>query len=95
MPLATFLLSMAASLVGRVLTALGMSVVTITGFDLVIGELKSSLTSSASSLPADALNLFLLAGGGSGVGIIFGAINVRVALWMIQRASKIVGTPGS
>lgn len=95
MPLATFLLSMAASLVGRVLTALGMSVVTITGFDLVIGELKSALTNSASSLPGDALNLFLLAGGGSGVGIIFGAINIRVTLWMIQKASKIVGTPGS
>jgi hypothetical protein len=95
MPLATFLLSMVSGLVARVLVALGMSVVTVSGLDLALGSIKASLQQAANSLPADVLSLFLISGGGSAVGIVLGAINVRITLWMVQRATSIVGRPAS
>lgn len=95
MPLATFLLSLVGPLLGRILAALGMSVVTIVGLDITIGQLKTMLVSAAGGMASEVLQLFLMAGGGSAVGIILGAINVRVTLWMIQRAVSIVGTPSS
>lgn len=93
MPLAVFLLSLVGPLLGRILAALGMSVVTIVGLDITIGQLKTMLVSAAGGMAAEVFQLFLMAGGGSAVGIILGAINVRVTLWMIQRAVSIVGTP--
>lgn len=91
MPLVPFLLGMVGSLVGRVLLALGFSVVTITGFDIAIGQLRNVLTNSANSLPGDVFNLFLMAGGGAAMNMIFGAISFRVTLWSIAKATRVLG----
>jgi hypothetical protein len=37
------------------------------------------------------LNVFLLAGGGVGLGIIFGAMTTKLILWKIQQGTKILG----
>ncbi|MFT4299086.1 MAG: DUF2523 domain-containing protein [Aeromicrobium sp.] len=91
MPLVAWLLGMVSSLVGRVLLALGMSVVTIVGFEAAIGTLKNAVSGGANALPVDVLNLFLLAGGGAAINIIFGAISFRVTLWVIQKSTKVLG----
>ena len=89
--LASFLLGIVASLVGRVLVALGFSVVTIVGFDAAIGKVKDLVYNSTYALPADAMQLFFLAGGGVALNIIFGAITFRLSLWSITKSVQLVG----
>lgn len=95
MKLGTWLLAMMQPLIGRILAALGFSVVTITGFELVIDHLKNMVRDGINTLPADMLNLFLYAGGGQGLGMILGAITTKLLLWQVQRATQILGrNPG-
>ncbi|CAB5680849.1 DUF2523 domain-containing protein [Comamonas aquatica] len=95
MKLGTWLLSMMQPLIGRILAALGFSVVTITGFELVIDTVKNMVRDGINTLPADMLNLFLYAGGGQGLGMILGAITTKLLLWQVQRATQILGrNPG-
>lgn len=95
MTLATWFLALAQPLLGRILLSLGFSVVTITGFNISVQALKSQFISSANAMGADILNLFLIAGGGTAAGIVFGAITVRVTLWQISKSTRILGVnPG-
>ena len=95
MKLGTWLLAMMQPLIGRILAALGFSVVTITGFELVIDTVKNMVRDGINTLPADMLNLFLYAGGGQGLGMILGAITTKLLLWQVQRATQILGrNPG-
>ncbi len=95
MNLATFLMAICQPLIGRILVSLGFSVVTITGFNLVIDQLKDAVVSSTNALPAVALNLFLISGGGVAMGIVFGAITTRLLLWQITKSTRILGiNPG-
>nr|WP_315465910.1 DUF2523 domain-containing protein [uncultured Rhodoferax sp.] len=91
MKLGTWLLSLMSPALGRILTALGFSVVSITGMDAIFSQLKSQLVSGLYSLPADVLNVFLLVGGGQALGIIVGAGVTRLALWKISSATRILG----
>lgn len=95
MKLGTWLFALLQPALGRILTALGMSVVTITGMDAMLTQFRTSLTSGFAGLNSDILNIFLLAGGGQACGIIVGAITTRVILWQVQNAVKILGVnPG-
>jgi hypothetical protein len=95
MNLATFLMAICQPLIGRILVSLGFSVVTITGFNLVVDQLKDAVVDGVNTLPADVLNLFLLSGGGIGLGLIFGAITTRLMLWQISKSTRILGVnPG-
>lgn len=95
MKIGTWLLSLVSPFLARVLTALGFSIVTIVGMEAVIDQVKSLVTGGVNSLPSDALNIFLLAGGGKALGMILGAIATKVMLWQIQSATKILGVnPG-
>lgn len=95
MNLATFLMALCQPLVGRVLVSLGFSVVTITGFDLVIGQIKAAIVASTNAMPAVTLNLFLIGGGGVAMGIVFGAITTRLLLWQISKSTRLLGiNPG-
>lgn len=95
MPLLAFLLSAVGPLIGRALLALGFSVVTITGMNIMVDQLKAQLQAAGASMSVDVMNLFQLAGGNTAVAIIMGAINARVAMWMIAKATRILGTPQS
>lgn len=92
MPLFAALITWVGPIVARVLLALGFSVVTITGMDIAIGQLRATLQSSAGALGADALQLFLIGGGGVAIGLILGAINTRIALWMATKATRIIAS---
>lgn len=91
MKIGTWLLALVQPMLARILAALGFSVVSIVGFDAAVDGLRNQLISSVNSLPADVLGVFLLAGGGYGLGMILGAVALRVALWQIQNATKILG----
>lgn len=91
MNIAVFLAAMVRPLVAKVLLALGFQVVTITGMVAAMDTLKSMFLSNVASVPAAALQLALLGGAGEGIGIIFGAIATRLALWQIQNGTKLLG----
>lgn len=91
MPIGAWLLGMVTPLVGRVLFALGFQVVTITGMSVAIGAVKSLVLQYVGGMPADMLQLALLAGLGEALGMVFGAITFRLALWQIQSATKVLG----
>lgn len=95
MKLGTWLLSLVQPMLGRILTALGFSVVTITGMEAILSQIRTELVSGLGGMSADMFNLFLLAGGGQALGIITGVLTTKLLLWQIQSATKILGTnPG-
>lgn len=91
MKIGTWLLSLLQPAIGRIFTALGFSVVTITGFEMAVSTLKDQLIGSVNQLPAELLQVALLGGIGEGLGMITAAIAVRVLLWQIQNATRILG----
>lgn len=91
MKLAVWLLALVEPLIAKILMSLGLSLVSIVGMDVVIGQLKDMVKSKVNALPADLLNVFLYAGGGVALGIIFGAIATKLLLWQISNATKIIG----
>ena len=95
MKIGTWLLALVQPFIARILTALGFSLVTIVGMEVVIDQLKQAVISGVSSMPADAMNIFLLAGGGKALGMILGAIATKLVLWQIQSATRLLGVnPG-
>lgn len=91
MKIGTWLLAMVEPLLGRILTSLGFSVVSIVGFDAAVDTLKARLVASVNAMPLEALQVFLLAGGGTALSIITGAVATRMLLWQITSATKILG----
>lgn len=89
--LAVWLASMVPSLVAKVLAALGMGVLTITGFTIAWNTVKAMIIFHFAGMPAAILGLSSLAGVGEALGIIFGAITARVAYTALISSSKIVG----
>ena len=82
------------SIVARVLLSLGFAVVGFTGMDFAITELKLRVVSSSSSLPADVYGLFLLAGGGYCLNMLFAAISFRLAYWTATKSTRLLGIKG-
>lgn len=91
MKLGTWLLSLLQPAIGRILAALGFSVVSIVGMDQIFQQLKTQLVQGMGGIPADMLNVFLLAGGGQCLGIVVGACATRLMLWQVHNATRILG----
>lgn len=91
MKLGLWLLALAEPLMAKILLSLGFSVVSIVGMEAIINQLKGALVTSFSAIPADMLSVFQLAGGGTALGIIFGALTTKLMLWSIQSATRILG----
>jgi hypothetical protein len=78
------LLSVAESMVRRVLMALGLGVVSYAGINTAISWLKSNFVNTAMSLPPLVVQVMSLLGVGSMVSMIFSAMLVRMALLGMQ-----------
>lgn len=90
MKFGTFLLALIEPMLGKILVALGFSIVSIVGVDVALSSVKQLIIGNISSLGAIidfALYLWI----GKGIGIIFGACATKLALWNIQNATKILG----
>lgn len=74
-----FLTAILMSFAGRVFTALGVSFVSYKGLDALQSKFLQWVGNSLNSVPADALNLFYLAGGGIFLNWLFGAYAFVVA----------------
>lgn len=94
MPIAVWLATLLPSLVGRVLAALGLGVVTMSGFMVAWNTLKGLILANFEGGASAAMQLAGLAGVGEGLGIILGAITAKVAYIAVQSAAKIAGVGG-
>lgn len=74
------LINIAGSLVGRVLIALGMSVVTFTGLSTTLDWVKGQAVAALTGLPAEMLGLVGLLGVGEFISIIASALAARLLL---------------
>lgn len=75
-------LTLAGTLVGRVLLALGLSFVTYAGFDLAINALLIQIKSNMSSLPVDILNFMGYMWVDKAIGMMFSAYAAALVLKM-------------
>ena len=91
MPFAAFLLAMVQPLIARIFVALGLSVVSFVGMDLVMDQVISTAQNAWGGLPAGILQLAGLAGVGQALSIIFGAIMTRVLIWNLSKTTRILG----
>lgn len=91
MKIGTWIFSLVQPLLGKILLSLGFSVISIVGMQAIFAQLKQMLTAGFYGVSPDMLNLFLLAGGGEGLGIIVGAMATKLMLWQAQNAVKILG----
>lgn len=74
------LINLVGTLVGRVLVALGISVVTYTGIKASLDYLQSQAVGSFSSLPSGAMEIISLMRVGQCISIVTSAIAVRLML---------------
>lgn len=88
MTLAQFLASAIGPLVLRALAAAGIGVLSVAGVQEVIGVMIDHAQNAWSTIPAGALALIGLTGAPTALGMVFGAINARAALWVITSASR-------
>lgn len=91
MKIGTWILSLMQPALAKILLSLGFSVVSITGMDALLGELKQTAVDNISSMPADWLDFALYLWIGKGIGIIFAACTTKLLLWTIQNGTKILG----
>ena len=87
MPL--FILALVTPVVMRVLTALGIGLLTYGAFNLIITNFTDAVVANIGTVPADALAYLTLGGFIDGIGILLGAVAVRVALIAIPRFGRL------
>lgn len=78
------LLQIVGSLVGRVLVALGLSVMTYTGMSVTLTWLKSQAVTAALGLPADVIGMLSVMKVGTSISIIFSAMLARLVVTGLQ-----------
>lgn len=88
MSLFSFLAAAVGPLAVRVLTALGVSVITFTGVTAAVEGLVSAVQSGWGGMPAAMAGLVGVSGAPEALGLVLGAVNARVALWVAASASK-------
>ena len=93
MKFGTWLVGMVQPLLAKILVSLGFSVVTLTGVSVAVDGLKQAIVNNVQAMPTAMLQLFLLAGGGTAIGIIFGAFTFAVTMHTLRSATKILSKP--
>jgi uncharacterized membrane protein YccF (DUF307 family) len=83
--------SLAAPITARVLAALGMSVITLGGASLVVGQVRDLIVTHLAGGVLDALMLAGLAGAWDALGMVFGAVTFTVTMFGLTKAVRIVG----
>ncbi|MBX9935725.1 MAG: DUF2523 domain-containing protein [Burkholderiaceae bacterium] len=86
--LAAFLMSMIGPLAIRVLTMVGISILTFTGVTESLDFLIQGVKTNYAGLPSDLLGLAGLAGVPQAIGLILGAMSARVAVWTAASATR-------
>lgn len=78
-PLGGLLLSIAGSLAGRVLLAIGIGFVTFKGFDISIGWLLTNIKSNFAGMPAEVVSFLGYLWVDKAIGMVFAAFTVSMS----------------
>lgn len=87
---ATLLVSLVGPIVTRVLVALGIGFLTVTGIDLALNQVIQWLTASVGGLAADIANVLALGGVGDGIAYVLGGLSARVSFYLLTSTTKMV-----
>lgn len=90
MNLGAFLISLCGPLVVRGIIALGFTAVTFTGVTITANALISTAQSSWSGISVTVLQLASLSGVPEFLGLVFGALVARLAMWASVGAARYV-----
>ncbi len=86
-----FLAALAPYLINHVVKylvmAFGVSIVTYVGFDMMMGSLKEKFISQMGAVPAGAIQIFYIAGGGVVLNIMFGMLAFVVTFKTLSKLS--------
>ena len=82
------LLTLVSSLVGRVLLALGLGLVTFTALDPLLEQFRTRYFDQLSGLPSDIIGFVGLLKIGDAVQILFAALATKLAMTAVQGAVK-------
>lgn len=82
------LLGLAAPLASRIFVALGLSIVTYTGLNLILAGIVSYLEGALTGLPVKTLQIASLFGFPEAVGIILAAITTKLAMSQLTQWVK-------
>jgi len=94
--IAVFVMSLIGPLVGYVIKALGIGLVTYVGLDLVFDQVESYIFSQYSGLPVAAVQILNLLGVHSGIKIILSTLSACVAYKaLINSTGMVWKKPGS
>lgn len=85
MPLLPWLLSIAGSIAGRVLLALGIGIVSYAGLSTFVSSVNNQIQANYNSLPSTTLQLANLGGLGDFLSIVTAAFVTRVSLTVLKR----------
>lgn len=89
MSFASLMVSLAAPVVKRALTAIGIGVVSYAAIQSVFSAAQAALLSSYGQISADIVGPLNMAGFGQAVGIVLGAMSARVSLQVVKRLGMI------
>lgn len=90
MPLAAWLFALIPGIIARILVSLGITIVTMVGIDTAIDALLLQFETSLNGLPADVLALLALSGIKQGLGIVVGAMLMKLSIWTFYSGSKML-----
>lgn len=88
--LAAWLIAMVAPLVIRGLIALSFTALTFTGVQVATDALVRTAVSNWGAMPAAVLQLCTMCGIPQVLGMIFGAMTARVAMWVAMSTTRYV-----
>lgn len=80
------------TVIGKLLLALGVSVVSYKGADMLQQRFADLMRNHLTQLPPEALQLFYLAGGGVALNWIFGATAFALSLAAVSKVSSVFKT---
>ncbi len=84
-----YLASVSVPIAKRVLSGLGVGVVTYIGLDAVLLQVKDMVIQNWGVMPSGVLTLMTLSGVTQGVGIILGAISARFTMLQLSALGRV------
>ncbi len=85
MPIAAWLMSIASPIAVRVLTQLGIGIVSFVGVEAAVNQLISLAQSHWMGLPANVLQFMAIGGFNTALGIVAGGVSARLTLMVFKR----------
>jgi hypothetical protein len=82
---AAWILALVAPIAKKVMVALGIGILTVTGFDMAIGHITTLINQSIGGTTADILGIASMMGIPESIGIMLGGISSGATLMAVKR----------